>query len=75
MLFPTEYPFDSQNSTFMKIYMKYYQTQYLYFALYENYQYANFEVMVNAFKTNTIDFSEAKIYQYPSTKMSIWENM
>lgn len=50
--------------------IKYYLTPLNFFTLAKKPIYANYELLVNVFNTNTIDLSQAKIYDLDSAGMS-----
>jgi len=71
LLFPDKYPFefgDAHNQSYY--WLKYYISQNSFFALPMRPIYANYEVLVNAFNQNVIDFSHADIHELKSNKMT-----
>jgi hypothetical protein len=70
-LFPEEYPFRFEVlSEANYFWLKYYVSQHNFFALSKHPHYINYEVLCNIFATNTINFSEAKIYKLLTSKLS-----
>ena len=71
-LFPSEYPFDFRvpHQNLGYFFLKYFVSQNSFFALAQRPIYINYEVLVNAFNQNVIDFSHADIHELQSTKMS-----
>lgn len=69
-LFPQKFPFDYHDQYDLKYFwLKYYLTQYNFFSIPKKPIYANYEVLVNSFNQENIDFSEAKIYQLQNSAM------
>jgi hypothetical protein len=70
-LFPEEYPFRFEKlGDYNYFWLKYYISQNMLFALAKRPNYVNYEVLCNVFATRSIDFSQAKVYKFFTTKMS-----
>jgi hypothetical protein len=70
-LFPDKFPFHYDDLfDFHYYWHKYYLTHYNFFSMAKEPIYVNYEVLVNAFNQQLLDYSKAKIYDIKNTAMS-----
>ena len=72
-LFPTKYPIENSDELLnfgSYFFRKYYITQRLFFSFAKRPHYCNYEVLINAFKQNIVDLSEAEIVLLKTSEVS-----